>query len=73
MNIIQETKLIAKALDFDNWYEDTIQLVVAKQSKPFASYRKNRWVKKSGVWKQMYNEGATAIEAVNLWALNHRK
>ena len=57
--------------DFNDWYDVTVMLVVAKQKKPLIKYRKNKWVKKNGVWRRMYKEGLTPTQAVNLWALAH--
>jgi len=57
---------------FHEWDEEVTRLILAKQQKPFASYKKNRW-RKRRIWLEMHKEGLTPKQAANLWALNHIK
>jgi hypothetical protein len=57
---------------FHEWDEEVTRLVLAKQGKPFADYKKNRW-RKRAIWLKLYKEGLTPAQAANLWGLNHQK
>ena len=57
---------------FHEWDEEVTRLVLAKQQKPFASYKKNKWCKQA-IWLRMYKEGLNPKQAAYLWGLKHQK
>lgn len=59
--------------DFDSWQKEVIRLIVEKQKKPFANYRKNRWKPNGKIMKSMHKESLAPQVAANLWGINHEK
>lgn len=62
-----------KSMDFNEWQGKVMSLIVEKQKRPFANYKKNKWKANGRVLKSMFNEGQSPNIAANIWGLSHEK